>query len=297
MQRDERSYMALQRELIKPFIEATNILPYGQRIPSTWQPPESFSYEKVDLDGPIIGCLIPKEKKTETVMLHLHGGAYALALVDPYREGSVQYSQIAGGATVINVDYRTAPTNTYPAALEDGVKAYKWALEQGYKNENIIFIGDSAGGNLVLAVTLYLRDHHMPLPKAVIAISPWANLEFDSPSRDRNIDKDVVIGNNASKILEEVKVPSYVGKDDIKNPYISPVNGDYTGFPPLLIQNGSHEILLDDGVTVYNKAKQAGVQVKQTIYEGMSHDFQLLLPTLEESAEAWKEMAEFISSL
>lgn len=297
MQRDERSYIAHQRELIKPFIEATDILPYGQRIPSTWQSPENFTYEKIDLEGPIAECLIPKEKTTDTVILHLHGGAYALALVDPYRQAAVEYSNIAGGATVISVDYRTAPTNVYPAALEDGVKAYKWALEQGYKHENIILMGDSAGGNLVLAVTLYLRDHKMPLPKAVIAISPWADLEFNAPSRKRNIDKDVVIGNNASKILEEVRMPSYVGKDDIKNPYISPVNGDYTGFPPLLIQNGSHEILLDDGVKVYEKAKQAGVKVKQTIYEGMSHDFQLLLPTLEESADAWKEIAEFINTL
>ena len=297
MQRDEKSYMAYQRELIRPFIEATDSLPYGQRIPSTWQPPEGFSYEKIDLDGPIVECLIPKERKTEKVMFHLHGGAYALSLLDPYREASVEYSNIAGGAVVINVDYRTAPTDVYPTALEDCVKAYKWALEQGYKSENMIFVGDSAGGNLVLAVTLYLRDHEMPLPKAIIAISPWADLAFDLPSRENNIDKDVVIGNNASRILEEAKKPSYLGKGDIKNPYISPVNGDYTGFPPLLIQNGSHEILLDDGIIVYEKAKQVGVQVKQTIYEGMSHDFQLLLPTLEESKAAWDEMSQFVKEI
>lgn len=297
MQEDKEEYLAYQRELIKPFIAYADSLPYGERIPSTWQPPEGFKYEKVALNGPIIERLIPQEKKTDKVIFHLHGGAYAMSLIDGYRDGSVVYSNVAGGAEVISVDYRTAPTYVYPTALEDCVKAYQWVLDQGYKSENIIFVGDSAGGNLVLAVTLYLRDHNMPLPNAIIAISPWACLEFDSPSRSKNIDKDVVIGNNASRILEEAKKPSYVGTSDIKNPYISPVYGDYTGFPPLLIQNGTYEILLDDGIKVYEKAKAAGVDVKHTLYEGMSHDFQLFLPTLEESAAAWKEIGEFISQL
>ncbi len=230
-------------------------------------------------------------------MFHLHGGAYVLALIDAYREGSVMYSNVAGGATVISVDYRTAPTHVYPTALNDCVQAYKWALEQGYKSENIIFVGDSAGGNLVLAVTLYLRDHNMPLPKGIIAISPWGDLEYTTPSREGNTEKDIVIGKYGLQLLAEVKNPSYVGQEDIKNPYISPINGDYTDFPPLLIQNGSYEILFDDCAKVYEKAKKAGVQVKHTVYEGMSHDFQLLLPSLDESALAWQEIAQFINEL
>lgn len=294
---EREQYLNGLRERMKIVLDQIEPLPFGQRIPSTWQPPEGYQYEKIEVEGVVIEHLIPNEKKTDIVVFHIHGGGFEMALIDAYRDGSIGYSNIAGGAEVFNVDYRTAPTDIYPTALEDCVKAYEWVLAKGYKSENILFIGDSAGGNLVLTVTLYLKAHQKPLPKGIIAISPWADLTFEAASRTANIEKDVVIGRGTGKMFNVVQHPSYVGTNDIRTPYISPINGDYTGFPPLLIQNGTYEMLLDDGVKVYEKAGAAGVKVIHTLYKDMSHDFQLFMPDLEESVAAWAEMAEFIKSL
>lgn len=294
---EREQYLESLKKRMQVILEQVNTVPYGQRIPSTWQPPKGYKYEKIELEGPVVEHLIPEEKKTDTVVFHIHGGGFEMALIDAYRESSIGYANIAGGAEVFNIDYRTAPTDIYPAALDDCIKAYEWLLAQGYKSENIVFIGDSAGGNLVLTLTLYLRDQHMPLPKRIIAISPWGDLAFDTPSRTDNIDKDIVIGRGTGKMFDVVQEPAYLGTNDIKLPYISPIYGDYTGFPPLLIQNGTYEMLLDDGVKVYEKAKAAGVNVTHTLYKEMSHDFQLFMPDIEEGVAAWKEMEQFISKL
>ena len=105
---------------------------------------------------------MPKEKGTNNIIFQIHGGGYIVALCDPYRDTAVKYSEMVGGAEVFSLDYRVAPTNRYPAALEDAVTVYKWILEQGYDSNNIIITGDSAGGNLALATTLYLKDHNIP---------------------------------------------------------------------------------------------------------------------------------------
>src|SRR5690606_5354799 len=134
------------------------------------------------------------------VILQLHGGAYTRSLKDngtTYRRAAVKYAEISGAA-VLTVDYRVAPQNPYPAALEDAVLAYQWLLDQGYRPENIIFAGDSAGGGLVLATALYLRDNQMPMPAALITMSAWTNLNYKR------------------------MIPSYVGNDRADNPYISP---------------------------------------------------------------------------
>ena len=269
-------------------------LPTGQVIPSDWKAPDEFTYEKNIINGIPIECLTPKEKKTDRVVFQTHGGGYVVGLCDPFRDGAVQYSNMAGGAKVYSVDYRVAPTNKYPAGLEDAIAAYQWILDQGNDPQKMIFVGDSAGGNLILALTLYLKDHKMPLPKAVIAISPWTNAACDFESVSFNAYQDVVLGKNGLKMGDQVEHPCYFLGADVKNPYASPVYGDFSGFPDLLIQVGSNEILLDDALHTAKAAKEAGVHVRQTTYPEMSHDFQLLFPMLEESKMAWEEMKDFV---
>jgi len=157
--------------------------------PSVWQVPEGDVQERFQVNGTQVEHLIPSEKNTDLVIYHLHGGGYAFRLMDIYRELAVQYSKVAGNAEVFSIDYGCAPNHVYPSALNESVAVYKWLLEQGYDSKKIVIIGDSAGGNLTLATTLYLRDNDIPLPAGNIAISPWASLESTFQSIKDNYEK------------------------------------------------------------------------------------------------------------
>ncbi|HHW47480.1 MAG TPA: alpha/beta hydrolase [Clostridiaceae bacterium] len=216
-----------------------------------------------------------KDTKPDKAILQLHGGAYTRSLKDngiTYRRAALQYARISG-AGVLTVDYRVAPEHPYPAALEDAVLAYKWLLEQGYPSERIIIAGDSAGGGLALATALYIRDHDMLMPAALITMSAWTNLNYKRWTSP------------------------YIGNDRADNPYISPVYGEFDGFPPMLMQVGGDEMLLNDTIEVAQKAKEAGVSVRQTTYPGMFHVFQMLFPEIPEANEAWDEIEEFIKEI
>lgn len=287
--------MMTQQEVIREVVEGINRMPVGRSILSNWCPPEGFLLKREKIEKVNVEWLIPKKKSTDILIFHLHGGSYVYGLLDAYRDVAVAYSKMSRGGEVISIDYRVAPTHTYPAALKDAVDAYCYLLESGYDANKIFVIGDSAGGNLALALTLYLRDNKIALPKGVILISPWVDMKGKMPSRKENKDRDlIVVEGRGYTLLNEVEKPSYVGKEKMENPYISPINAEYTGFPPLLIQNGSYEILVDEGREVYNRAQSAGVKVQYSIYEGMSHDFSLFLPMLRESKVAALEMRKFI---
>lgn len=285
------------KKLVKPFIEYLDTLPAGEVIPSCWQAPEGYQYEKVNVGSATVEHLVP-EKKNGKAVFHLHGGGYAISLLDIYRDVAVMYSQIAGGAEVFSVNYRVAPTDKAPAALDDAAAAYKWVLAQGYKAEDMVFIGDSAGGNLVLTTTLYLKENKLPLPKGVIAISPWTSIDPILDSRKKNEENDIILGKYGLQMMnQEVWNSRYFEKADKKSPFASPMYGDYKQFPSLLIQVGSYEVLLDDSLMAAKAAKEAGVDVYQTTYEGMSHDFQLFLTDIDESKKAWAEMKAFIEKI
>ncbi len=283
----------------KPTSEMVGPLRYvklelGRRISSSWKPPEGYILEKLVVDEVPIERITPATGGNGKVVLILHGGGYVWPLMDSSREGAILYCQYTDGAEVINVDYRTAPTHVYPAALEDCVTAYKWLLEQGYSGEDILLIGESAGGGLVLALPLYLKDNGLPLPKGVVAISPWGDIDDTSPSRQINLDKDLILGSQGLTVANQVQKHDYAGDWDLKIPYLSPVYGDYTNFPDLLIQVGTFEVLYDDSVRVYEKAREAGVNVKLSSYYGMSHCFQQVFPECPESIKAWEEIRNFM---
>lgn len=256
--------------------------------------PEGYKQERFQVKGVPVEHLIP-ETKNDLVIYHLHGGGYAFRYMDAYRDVALQYSKAAGGAEVFSIDYGCAPNHVFPSALEESISVYEWLLSEGYDANKIIIMGDSAGGNLTLVTTMYLRDHKMPLPKAVITISPWASLDPCFPSRETNATKDLLLGSGYMRGIAEN--PPYAGETDLKTPYLSPVYGEFYDFPMMLIQCGSYEILLDEITEVANKAKEAGVDVTFTAYPGMSHDFQLMLPMLDESEQAWKEIREFFSKV
>lgn len=270
-------------------------IPLGQLLPSNWVPPKGYILKKCLIGHVPVERLIPEGSSNGKAVLMLHGGAFVWPLMDSNRELAVIFSQLTQGSEVINVDYRLAPTNPYPAALEDCVTAYEYLLELGYTGENILLMGESAGGNLVLALTLYLKDHKLPLPQGIISLSPITELSNDiAPSRRINFEKDLLLGKNGCAISDQNTKQDYRGTTDYRTPYVSPLYGDYTNFPPLLLQVGTYEMLYDDSVRVAEKAEKAGVDVTFSSYYGMFHCFQEIFPQLPESKLAWTEISDFI---
>jgi len=246
-----------------------------KQLNENWMLPDEYSLEIKEVNGITMEWVQKKGTNPDKAILQLHGGAYTRSLEDngiTYQRAAVQYAKLSG-AGVLTVDYRVAPEHPYPAALEDAVQAYKWLLGEGYPPENIIIAGDSAGGGLVLATSLYIRDNDMPMPAALITMSAWTNLNYRR------------------------RTPAYVGNNPANNPYISPAFGEYSGFPPVLMQVGGDEILLNDTIKVAQKAKEAGVVVQQTTYPGMFHVFQMLFPELSDANMAWDEVESFIKDI
>lgn len=256
-----------------------------------WRVPDVFVMETIEMENFTMELLKRKEGAREDyVILQLHGGGYIGAMRNAYRTFAGLYNEQSGGMSVLTIDYRVAPENPYPAALEDAVAAYDWLMEQGFAANQIIVVGDSAGGGLALGLCMYLKDKKRELPAGIIAMSPWADLTASGPSYEENYEKDPLFGNTRDSLIYN---KDYVGENDPKNPYISPMFGEYDGFPPMLIQVGSIEMLLSDSVSVAEKAKEAGAKVKLTVYEGMFHIFQMALKLLPESRAAWEEIGDF----
>lgn len=256
--------------------------------------PEQFEVIDYDTGNFKMEFLHWKESENPYVILQLHGGGYVGALKNSYRTFAGLYSEVSGGASVLTIDYRVAPEHPFPAALYDALYAYNWLLDNGYSEDRIILAGDSAGGGLAMALCHYLNDRDRVLPAAIIAMSPWTDLTASGPSYEENFTIDPLFGNTKDSLIYD---SVYIGNHNPKHPYISPMFGDFSGFPPMLIQVGSYEMLLSDSEIVAEKAKASGVKVKLSIYEGMFHVFQMGTTLIPESRSAWIEIKKFLEYL
>lgn len=263
-------------------------------VEPAWNVPDGFHMTQIDMDKFSMEWLEPEQGNSNMTLLQLHGGGYVGAMRNAYRTFAAAYNELGGGMPVLTIDYRVAPEDPYPAALEDAVRAYNWLLDRGYPGNRIIVAGDSAGGGLALALCLYLRDHGIELSGGIIAMSPWTDMTASGESYETNFEKDPLFGNTRDSLIYN---RDYLGLEDPRNPYISPAFGDLTGFPPMLIQVGSYEMLLSDAQTVAQKAKKQGVKVRFHIYEGMFHVFQMAMQLMPESVMAWKEVEKFLELL
>lgn len=260
-----------------------------------WRCPDCFTLTTIDMGNFTMEYLERREEKNDRkVILQLHGGGYVGAMRNAYRSFAGLYSEVSKGMSVLTIDYRVAPEHPYPAALEDAVAAYRWLLEQGFFSEQIILAGDSAGGGLAMALCHYIKDHGMHLPCGIIAMSPWTDLLASGESYETNYEKDPLFGKTRDSLIYN---KDYVGEHNPMDAYISPLYGDFRDFPPMLIQVGSYEMLLSDSVSVAAKAREQGVKVRLSIYEGMFHIFQMAMLLLPESKKAWMEIGKFIEIL
>lgn len=286
------------RELIA---HATNDNLIGRRIKSgelrknlvepEWKVPEHYTLEFIEGPTCTLELLEPEFKNESRILLQLHGGGYIGKMRNAYRSFAGLYSELGHGMSVLTVDYRVAPEHPYPAALQDAIYAYNWLRHRGWEPEEIVLAGDSAGGGLAMALCMYLKNQNRRLPAGLIGMSPWTDLTQSGASYQDNYERDPLFGNTRDSLIYN---KDYVRDEDTTNPYISPLYGNFTGFPPMLLQVGSYEMLLSDSVLVAEKAKRAGVKVRLSVYEGMFHVFQMAMLLLPESRQAWKEVGRFL---
>ena len=260
-----------------------------------WKVPEVYNMTHFDLKNFSMKLLTrSRNPRMDYIVLQLHGGGYVAKVKNSYYTMATYYSDAGKGIPVLTPDYRVAPENPYPAALEDAVASYQWILDHGYRGEQIIVVGDSAGGGLAMALTMYIRDHDMPLPRGIVAMSPWTDVTASGESYTLNYELDPLFGNTKESMIY---INDYAGDHDKKDPYISPIYGNFRQFPPMLIQVGSTEMLLSDSITAASMADIAGVEVRLSIYDDMFHVFQMAGPILPEAKRAWDEVEQFIQLL
>ena len=232
---------------------------------------------------------IPGTSKNKAI-LYFHGGMYLFGSPQAHRQHVIKFVKGCGMNALV-FDYRLAPENPFPAALEDALQAYDYLLSQVSHPCDIVFAGDSAGGGLCLATLLAIKDKGLPLPAAAAALSPWTDLMLTGESYQTN--KKVCLSpdgcaENASRM--------YAGIHSGRDPYISPLYGNLHGLPPLHISAGGNEILLDDSVHFAGKAREAGVDVTLRIDKGMCHCYPVFGDLFRESKIALAEIGQFLKS-
>jgi acetyl esterase/lipase len=225
------------------------------------------------------------------VILYFHGGVYALGEAsDP--AGLASQIGRRTSAIVISVDYRLAPEHPYPAAVNDALAAYEALVDNGTDPSDIALAGESAGGGLAVATLVNARDHGLPLPAAAFVMSPYADLTLSGASMETKREVDPLF----SRESFEPRVIDYTSGHDAALGLISPIFADLSGLPPLMIQAGTHEVLLDDGVRLARQAAAADVEVTLDITAKVPHVFQALYPFLDEAAAALDRAGQFLSA-
>ncbi|NLJ47941.1 MAG: alpha/beta hydrolase, partial [Treponema sp.] len=253
--------------------------------------PTDTGIEEIVLEGLRCAAIRPPRERPGKVVLYLHGGGYVTGSIESYWMLCVPLAR-ALGLRVVLPEYRLAPEHPYPAALEDALKAFRGLLAEGHAASDIVLAGDSAGGGLCLAAALSLRDSGSPSPAALICLSPWADLTNSGASHASNAKSEALLD---TRDLDRWAA-LYAGGARREDPYVSPVNGDFRGFPPLLIQVDRGEILLDDSRAVAEKARAAGVDLVLSVWEGLWHVWPALGDLVPESGAAFAEARAFLEA-
>ncbi|OWY23777.1 alpha/beta hydrolase [Sphingobacteriales bacterium UPWRP_1] len=231
----------------------------------------------------------PSLGNSQRAMLFLHGGGYATGSINTAKS-LVAKLAVETGINILAINYRLAPEQPFPAALEDAVAAYEYLLQQDYLPQNISIAGSSAGGGLVLATLLYLKDNNLPMPAAAVCLSPWTDLTGSGSSLKTNVVKDPVL---IARFMPQWAA-RYATNQPLSHPYISPLFGNLQGLPPLLLQVGTHEILLDDSVRFAETARNHGVDVTLEVWQNMMHGWQLHWVYMPEAGHAIANITRFL---
>ncbi len=251
--------------------------------------PPGVHLEAVDADGVRCEWLIPVDAPGDAVLLYFHGGGGVLGLTNSGRN-MVGYIALACKLRALVVDYRLAPEYPYPHGLNDCVAAYRWLVARGFQPKHMVLGGDSMGGLLALSTLLMIRDARQVLPAAAVCLSPNTDIALTGRSIQTNAWRDALLSPQFLRTM----VSHYAGGHDPCDPYLSPLAADLHGLPPILIQVGADELLLDDSVRFQDCAASAGVDVTLEVWPHVWHDWHSCVPGLPEAREAIEHIARFI---
>ncbi len=261
------------------------------RIVNNEKIPGDVTIERINIGELSADWIYVPGASEHEIYLTLFGGGYIIGNLESTRWIPYLLSKVTN-YRCLNIGYRLAPEHPFPAALDDSISAYQWLLAKDIDPNNIIIGGKSAGGGLTMATLLKLKELKLPLPKAAVMMSPWVDLTISGKSLEKNYKYEPEMAEGVKKFAS-----LYAGGNSTKNPLISPVFADLGGLPPLLIQAGSIEALLDDSILLAERAKSAGVQVTLEVYEKMTHVFQEFGDLLSESKKAFNNIKMFIENL
>ncbi len=256
-------------------------------------PPKGAIVEKVriaDVNCEWVYARHDSSYDTEKVIMYFHGGGFFAGSPDTHRDAAFRLSEASGMKTLV-VDYSLTPDAVFPVALDQSVAVYQWLLANGFQAGDIAFGGDSAGGNMTLAVMKRLQQRQLSLPFAGFCISPWADLTHSGESWQSNRRADVMIPPN---LLENAAVV-YANGEPADDPLISPVFADMHGLPPLYVIAGATEILVDDANRIAQQAQDCGVKVEKKIWPKVPHAFTSMASFLPEGRQAIEDIAAFLN--
>jgi acetyl esterase/lipase len=263
----------------------------AQAFAEAFEMPADMRVRAGQLGGVPVEWIQPAGIENGPVLFHLHGGGYVLGNPAGSRPFTTLFAREAR-ARVVSVDYRLAPEHPFPAAVDDALAAYRALLLQGQDPARLAIGGESAGGGLTVALLLAARDAGLPMPACAFAVSPWVEMSCMAQSFATRAAVDPLLTRRALKEMAD----AYLDGAREENPLASPLHGDLSGLPPLLIHVGSDEVLFDDAVGLHARAAAHGVETSFEVWDGMIHVWHMFHALLPEGARATRAIADFTRS-
>ena len=251
--------------------------------------PGGVDYLEADAQGTPCLWAVPKGASQDRVLLCLHGGGCVTGSRFSHRKLFAHIAKAVGCRALI-VDYARAPEQQHPAQVNECVKVYEWLLAQGIKPAHIASVGDSAGGNLCTTLVLGAKARGLPLPAAVMPLSPWYDMEATAPSFETNAKVERLISKEMSLNMAQM----FLGSSSPRDPLANPLFADFAGYPPTYIQVGGYEVIIDDALRVAARAKAAGVEVHCEVFPEMQHVFQFMAGRAPEANDAIRKLAAWV---
>ena len=260
-----------------------------EQFTAQFELPEDAVFEQVGAGGVSAEWISTPGVAEDRVVMYLHGGGYMIGSIRTHRS-PLSYLSRVSDARVLGLNYRLAPEHPFPAAVEDSVAAYRWLLAEGVSPRRIAIGGDSCGGGLTIATLVALKYFGDPLPAAGISHSGWTDLAHTGDTFETKAEEDPLI----DKEMLEGMAAAYLGDRSRTTPLASPYYADLQGLPPLLVQVGTAEVLLDDSLRLADRAKEAGVDVTLEVWDDMPHVWQAFASFLPEAREALDHCGQFV---
>ena len=260
-----------------------------ERFTGQFDLPDDAVFEQVGAGGVSAEWISTPGADDDRVVMYLHGGGYMIGSMRTHR-APLSYLSRVSGARVLGLNYRLAPEHPFPAAVEDSVAAYRWLLEEGISPGRIVIGGDSCGGGLAIATLVALKYFGYPLPAGGISHSGWTDLAHTGESFETKAEDDPLLDRD----MLEGMAAAYLGDRSRTTPLASPYYADLSGLPPLLVQVGTAEVLLDDSLRLADKAKAAGVDVTLEVWDDMPHVWQAFVSFLPEARQSLDSCGDFV---